>query len=451
MNKAIRYLSRNIFLPTSDRLKGTEVYRKLEFLENSQYWSRSDLEQFQNEQLQKILKHASQNVPFYKSFFRENKLSLSDFRTREDLNKLPIVTKDLIRRQGIEMFLDQSSNRKNWISFYSSGSTGEPFQYYLNPESYSMKYASAIRGWNWMGYQLGDHYAKLSQNPRKNALKMIQDKVNRCSYYFIPDLKPESINKLIIKLKKDKPSFIRCYPDPLYFIAREMKDQDIYFDWVKAINTTGNILTPEFRTLIETRFRAKIYDSYSCEGSAMFFQNNDFQGYLGSMESAITEVLDKSYNPVPPGKTGMHITTEMWNTAMPFIRYNTQDLVTTLIPSKKRSSKELFAIENIIGRDSDILVAPDGNRLIVHLFTIYFEYFPSIRQFQVEQVSQVKFIFRLIVDENFNKLIEREIFNYWVNFLGPKAEVQLELHNVLPYMPSGKRRFLIRNKDIKVS
>jgi phenylacetate-CoA ligase len=443
-----KHINKRIMLPLSDLINGTEIAARLCFLEKSQSWSRNELEAYQDERLRYMIKYACQNIPFYNETFRELHLTPSDIQTRADLDKLPVITKDTVRRTGIERFLDQSSDRKHWISFYSSGSTGEPFQYYLSRESFSMKYASAIRGWSWMGFSLGDSYAKLSQNERKGWNKKLQDKVNRCSYYFIPDLRPTTLLQVIQRLQNDKPSFLRCYPDPLYFMAQQMRDEGIRFQWVKAINTTGNILTPEARNLIENQFGCKLYDSYSCEGSAMYFQADGFEGYLGSMESAITEVIDQDGHAVEEGGTGLHITTELWNTAMPFIRYNTQDLVILSAGTGNHSGRQLFALDRIVGRDNDVLIAPDGNRLIVHLFTIYFEYFNSIRQFQVEQTTSDEFIFRLVVDSTFTKEIEKKIHDYWVRFLNGKANVIIEIHKQIPLCYSGKRRFLIRNKSI---
>jgi phenylacetate-CoA ligase len=165
------------------------------------------------------------------------------------------------------------------------------------------------------------------------------------------------------------------------------------------------------------------------------------------MESAITEVVDEKNNPVKIGETGRHITTEIRNLAMPFIRYDTKDLI---VPDHQKdlAGRNLFNIDKIIGRESDILIAPDGNLLIVHLFTIYFEYFKSIEQFQVEQTDKYSFIFRLVVNENFSKNEEKKIYDYWKSFLGNKSKLNIEIHDNIPLLFSGKRRFLIRNKEI---
>jgi phenylacetate-CoA ligase len=313
-----------------------------------------------------------------------------------------------------------------------------------------MKYAAALRGWTWMGYQLGDPYAKLSQNKRSSGLKKLQDFINRSSYIFIPDLSRDSLRKIIKLLLKQKPLFLRCYPDPLYFIAKILKEENSKLHGIKALNTTGNILSTEARNLIEKSFNCPVFDSYSCEGGALFYEGPDRDAYLGSMEYAITEVLDHNYTEVNPGQTGLHITTDLHNFAMPLIRYNTRDLVEKS-SSQTSSGMQLYRLNKIIGRENDILITPSGNLLIVHLFTIYFEYFDSILQFQIEQIQSHEFVFRLVVKDSFNSDIKNQIFTYWQNFLGKNVILRIEIHENIPVLYSGKRRFLIRNPEIKLT
>jgi phenylacetate-CoA ligase len=387
-----------------------------------------------------------EKVPFYTDWFNYNNLTPSDICNIGDLQKLPVVSKNEIR-ESPNKFKSKNLQLQKYNILNSSGSTGEPFTYYISKDAYSMKYSAAIRGWSWMGYRLGDFYAKLSQNRRNTVIKKMQDAFNRCLYLYIPDLTSNTLHKIIDKIGTEKPEFIRCYPDPLFFIAKILKDEKRPLKFIKAINTTGNILTDEARALIEEQFGCPLFDSYSCEGSAVFFEGPTRENYLGSMEYAVTEVINSNGIESKVGESGMHITTDLWNYAMPLIRYNTQDLV---LKSESVSScgRQLIGLGKILGRDNDILITPSGNLLIVHLFTIYFEYFDSILQFQIEQISTDEFIFRLVVNNTFAKETESQIIKYWQNFLGEKVKLTVEIHNTIPNSYSGKRRFLIRNPEI---
>ncbi len=444
----INFLNEKIILPFNDVLQGLSISEKLSFLLGSQYWTRDELIHYQEEQLHKLIRHIYEHVPFYKDWFRKNRLGPKDFKHLRDLSKMPILSKAEIR-QFPHNFKADNYNKKKSIRMNSSGSTGEPFEYFISKEAYSMKYAAALRGWYWMGYRLGDIYAKLSQNRRSGSIKKIQDLINRSLYTYIPDLSRPTLTRVIEKLEKDKPEYVRCYPDPLIFIAKLLKKENKTLPGIKAINTTGNILTDEGRGLIEERFDCPVFDSYSSEGSAIFSEGPTRENYLGSMEYAITEILDKNGQEVNPGDTGIHITTDLWNYSMPLVRYNTKDLVVKSVVTSS-CGRKLVGIDKILGRDNDILVTPSGNLLIVHLFTIYFEYFDSIKQFQIEQKQLDEFIFRLVINEKFTPNIQKQVFDYWKNFLGVNVKLTIEIHDVIPFLYSGKRRFLIRNNEIKL-
>lgn len=444
----IHFANEKLTLPLSDIFRRLTISEKLSFLLKSQFWSKDELINYQERQLQKLIVHASANVPFYIKWFYEHNIGPEDFNRHEDLARLPVVSKNEIRKDPLQ-FMAININEKDIIRLNSSGSTGEPFRYLLSRDAFSMKYAAALRGWTWMGYRLGDHYAKLSQNKRPSMLKKIQDMMNRSSYIYVDDLSPDGLRAIIETLSRKKPEYIRCYPDPLQFIAETLRADGKYLSGLKAINSTGNILTPEARKIIEERFRAPVFDSYSCEGSALFYEGPTRENYLGSMEYAITEVLDMSNNEVNSGAPGRHITTDLHNFAMPFIRYDTQDIVEKSSVSTS-CGRQLFGLSKITGRESDVLITPSGNRLIVHLFTIYFEYFDCIKRFQIEQTQPDEFIFRLVVDENYDKNIAEQIFGYWQKFLGKDVMLTIEIHDSIPLLYSGKRRFLLRNPEISI-
>ena len=59
------------------------------FLQESQWWSREQLEEYQLEQLSKLLHHAYENVPYYRRVFDERGLKPKDIQSINDLKKLP--------------------------------------------------------------------------------------------------------------------------------------------------------------------------------------------------------------------------------------------------------------------------------------------------------------------------------------------------------------------------
>jgi phenylacetate-coenzyme A ligase PaaK-like adenylate-forming protein len=440
------WLQENIVLSASDILSGQSISGSLHFLMDSQAWEPQRLAEYQEERLKLLIKHAYENVPFYHELFRQHHLVPSDIKSAQDLHKIPVTDKSAMRRHEPGFYLARNIPVRKSIRLNSSGSTGAPFTYFINPQAYSMSYACAIRGWYWMGYRLGETYAKLSQNPRSGYYKKLQDIVTRSHYMFIKDLTPENLRDTINKLNHTRPDFIRCYPDPLLFLSILIKEGFKLKYSPKAINTTGNILTSDARNKIEEAFGAPVFDSYSCESSAQFFEDPERKSYRASTEYAITEVLDS--NEVP-ATTGRHITTDLWNLAMPFIRYDTQDVIERSQESPDSEIK-LASFRQIIGRNSDILVTPSGKYLIVHTFTIFFEYFTEIVQFQVIQTKADHVEILLVVNNKYDKKTEKAIAEGLEDLIGRDVEIIIKTVNEIPVLPSGKRKFIVRDESVKL-
>lgn len=451
---AFQNFSQKTFLLLNDWLQNLTINKSLNFLLKSQYWNKAQIKKFQEERLKNLIVHASMHVPYYRDVFSKLKIKPSDFKTISDLKKLPILTKAEIKKHPLEYFKSENYGPKSYFINSSSGSTGEPLHYINDKVAYSINIAANLRGWYWMGYRLGDKFVKMSQYPRSENIKKIQDFFTNNVFIAIDDLDNIGYSRIVEEINFAKPKILRCYPDPLFFICKYLEKNNIKIHSPYAITTTGNVLMPEVRELIQRVFKAPVFDSYSCEGSAVFFNCSSNGKYHGSEETSIVELIDKNGNDVSGGESGRHITTNLWNYAMPFIRYDTQDF---LIRSEHQCQckRALIAIDKIEGRQSDILIGANGKKFIVHNFTTYFtrrdlEVFNTVEQFQIVQKSLELFEFRLIVNDNFNESVSQSIKKYWEREFGNGVTVKILQVNDIPTLESGKRRFLIRDNNLSL-
>jgi phenylacetate-CoA ligase len=436
-----------IILPSSDLLLDRSISKDLRFLQNSQWWSKEKLENFQNEQLQKLIQYSYKNVPYYTNLFDKLSISPKDIQTKEDLKKLPILTKADIKKNFPNLIVSQKLKKGEFYKSASSGSTGEPMQYYLSKKAYSMNIASNLRGWYWMGYRLGDKFVKISHNSRTSNEKKIQDFLLSNRYIDFKNIDNESLQNVINEINNYNPNFIRCYPDPLLFISEILENHDIKLR-PRAIATTGNTLHSSTRNKIENVFDCKIFDAYSCEGGASFFECETHSCYHSAMEYAISEFVDVVQ--VENGKyQGRMITTDLWNYALPFIRYDSQDIL-EWDDNKCECGRELLSVNRIIGRDSDILITPKGKRMIIHKFTIFFSKIEEVVQFQIVQDKLDHMIFKLVVNSKYSKSTEADILFFWNDAIGDGVIIEIEYVDQIKSTPAGKRRFLIRDSSISL-
>ena len=415
------------------------------FLQKSQWWGEEELKNYQNKKLSELIQHSYHNVTYYKELLDGLRLKPCDIKTTEDLQKLPILTKEIVRenvKNGKLIF--KNIKKKDMILNGSSGSTGEPLQYYITKDAYSFNIAANLRGWYWMGYRLGDRYSKLSQNPRNGIIKKIQDKINNCHYTLSQSLSIDDVKNIVISLKKSNVKIIRGYPSTIYILSNYIEKHKTTDIKLSSINTTGEILFPYMRKKIEEIFKCKIFDSYSGEGGALGFECDTHEKYHLASEYAFTEIIP-NYKFNMGKEKGEIVSTDFWNYATPLIRYNSKDVA---VISKKgcNCNRVLPVIDRIEGRDVDILVTPSGKSLIVHYFTGYFEWVDSVSQFQVIQTRADRVILKLVVNNNFNKIIKEKIYNDIRIYIGNDVDFSIEVVDEIPINPkNGKRRFVINN------
>ena len=442
------YYSENISLPISDLITGRQIGKYLKLLRRSQFWSAEKIREFQNARLRGLIGHAYVNVPFYRDILQRSGITPKDIQTVADLQKLPILSKNDIR-EGIRSrrLLDGSAKLKNLERNNSSGSTGEPLQFFLDWRASSIRKATAIRCWEWMDFQLGDKILRISQIPRKGLIKKLQDLSSRTVYVMANRLNEDEFKHIVKILNATRPRILRCYPEPLYLMAKYIEHSNVRVHQVAAINTTGSTLLPEYRELIEKTFRCRIYDSFSCEGGAVAFECPESNTYHASDEYAVTEVVDSQGN---PSKMGRLVTTDLWNYATPFIRYDTQDVV-ELSDQKCSCGRELLHIKRIYGRSSDILVTPGGQYLTVNNFTGLFQNLPSVDQFQILQKSPDEITVLIKANGCYDLTVQSQVIGIMKSVIKEDLKLKIEPVDDIPLTPNGKRRFLIRDASISLN
>lgn len=427
------FLHEHIILPLSDLLRGEQVHRYLRLLHEAEKWTPEQMDAFQQERLRKLLIHAATEVPFYQDWFYDHHL---DPQTAL-LDQLPIVNKGIMRQQGIDRFTADHFPAKKRISSRSSGSTGEPFSYLISKESNSVNTAAKLRTWYMAGYRLGDRYMKIANGARHGKLKKLQDKINNCLYVPFYSMSDEVLKAILDKVEYSHPTIIRSYPIPLYLLAQYRNTHDGYRHCPKHIMTTGSTLPAAYREEIERAFGCDIIDSYSCEGTADCYETSEHDGYHVTRYYGIIEVLDDKNLPITDG-IGHVVSTDLWNMAHPFIRYDTQDLV------EVKNGK----IIRIMGRECESFIDSNGQRYTVHNFVGFFQEDnrptrKSVDAYQIVKHHNGSISFRLVVNEQFNTDIEKYIVEHWQKQLN--VPIDIEVVDSIPLMHNNKRRTIIED------
>jgi len=416
------------------------------WLQRTQWFSLSKLEEIQRKRLRFLLEHAFRHVPFYHKVFRAKGLRPSDIKSAKDLVKLPIVTKGDIRH-NFHDFLSRDFQKYGPILNSTSGSTGEPFRYNIDRKTVGIANAATWRGWGYAGYKFGDKMAVLAGlslvSSKENLLRIASKKViKRMVKFPAINLRKEILEDYAKRMIQFKPKFIRGYPSSIYFFADFLKEEGIDLICPRAVLTTAEMLLPYQRKLIEGVFQCDVFDGYGAfDGGTAALECEEHRGYHMAVEKVVMEFVDEDGNSVAEGEKGRIIATDLFNYAMPFIRYDTGDMG-VYSNGECSCGRKLPVMKKILGRTTDILRFKTGAVLSGPSLTLILKDF-DITQYQLVQKKHDLLLVRLIRGKSYVDGDTKRLRKILENAIGKGVEIRFAFVDSIPTTRSGKWKFIV--------
>ena len=379
-----------ILRKAEDWTKKERVLRHLKLLKRLRGANREEIEAHQFRSLRRLLDHSYATVPFYRRQFDGLGLKPEDIKSLDDLALLPPLERRHIT-ENIDELISSGYGKKRLIRGNSSGSTGNPITFYKDRAAYSAGRAAVLMGWTLCGASPGVKMTTIWGNQKTveedwssigSRLKAWLYNNCRIPAYKLTDA--QHINQALAKMKKQNGGYIYGYTNSIYMLARHIEDNRIDFDgpFIGVLTTAENLL-PHQRALIE-RVLGPVYDGYGCgEILGVAFQCSQKSGYH-IMEPNV--ILEKGRG---FGDVSEVIVTDLWNYAMPLIRYRIGDLFSGS-PQQCGCGCTWNTIEAINGRASDLIPTPNGGYLLIpSVFgSSMLEEFPFIMQYQLAKTSR---------------------------------------------------------------
>jgi len=440
--KLISPIHENIF-------KRSKFLNYLGFLEESQWWPRDKLLNFQWKELQKLLKHSYEQTPYWCDIFKKLKIKPEDIKNYSDFQKLHIIEKQDIRKNKKSMVARNYAGKTFTKS--TSGSTGMPLELDYTSDSYDWRMAVSKRGYSWAGCEDGKKQAYFwgvslnQESVWKKYKEAIYLTVLRQKYINCYDFTEEKMRLTLDDLNKFKPEIIIGYVNPLYNFAKYIKNLGSIKFKPKAVIAAAEKLYQAQRETINNEFDCPVFNTYgSREFMLIASECPEHKGLHVNIENLFVEIIKEDGSAAGPGETGDIVITDLHNYGMPFIRYRIGDMA---VASDKQCpcGRKLPLLEDVIGRTLDIIKTPDGRFVPGEFFARLFREFGEIKQFQViqDQLETVKI-----------KIIkEREISSEKIEFirkrlsevLGKNVLVDMEFVETIPLTKTGKYRVTISN------
>jgi len=423
------FLSRNRF--------GGKYEKYFEFFKKTQWQSPEEIKQFQMTKLKEMMEIAYQKVPYYKNLFSEYGLTPGDFHTFDDLKKLPILTKEIIRC-NFSNLLNEDIKKMNVIRSSSSGTTGQKLEFYIPKElAYNVNFSLLYRFYDWAGVKLRDKRITIGGRLfTKKAPYWVYNKAENQLLLSIHHLSNETVDDYIEKIRKFSPVFIQGHPTGIFFLSQRMVESGISVS-SKAVFTTGETLDQNQREVIMKAFNTEVFESYGLgESVVAAFECEEHNGFHEASEIGIME-FEKT-------ASGLYniIGTSLWNDAMPFIRYRIEDLVELTSSGKCTCGRGLpLKIKRVVGRIDDVIFSPDDN--IILPVSIRMRIKPLLRPFENYQLQQLDIKeYALLIEGKLSDLRKNKFLKTLKEILGNYAQIKVEETNKI-MTESGKIRNII--------
>ena len=379
------------------------------FLQESQWWSRERLEEYQLQQLSTLLQHAYENVPYYHRIFDERGLKPKDIQDFTDLQQLPYLTKQIIQ-DNLEDLKARNYPSHKFRYATTGGSTGIPMGFYLeNRVSKAKEWAFMTTQWNRVGYKFGDKCIVLRGNVVESAAKgkfWEYDPINKSFVLSSYHLTDENMPKYIEKIREFEPKFIQAYPSAITILAKFMKENNIEpFPTAKAILCGSENLYSSQRELLEDVFKCRMYSWYGHTEQAVLAGECEHSTYYHIFpEYGIVELIGENGESVTKENAiGEIVATGLNNFIFPFIRYKTMDL--GVYANKKcECGREYPLLKRVEGRLQELIVAKDKRliTLTALIFAQHFNAFSKIKEMQLIQEREGEIIVNIVKTENYS-------------------------------------------------
>jgi phenylacetate-CoA ligase len=427
-----------------------ELFAKTEWL------SRTELEAYQDERIRAVVSHAFATVPYYRRLFDAHRLTPRDIRGRDDLAKIPLLTKTDIR-ENFDALRSTAVPKKDFRTGHTSGTTGTPLTVGYDRDTTWATYAVFDRHYRWAGCRMGRGGERIAV-ARGNVIVPLEQSAppfwrhNRTQNQLLLSsfhMSRANLPAYFAELRRYRPVVVDGYPSTLYVLARYLQGIGDTFP-VRAVVSSSETLYDFQRELIEERFACRVFDYYALAERAAFSGECDrHEGHHIAMDYGAAEVVDGDDQPVPRGTPGRLVGTTLHNMAMPLIRYVTSD-VTALREAACTCGRGLELMEDVTTKAEDILTLPDGRLISPSVLTHPFKPLDCIEGSQIVQTARDAVTVRIVPGASYTQALSDHLIKELGVRLGEGVRVEVQMVERLETSANGKFKWVISHVPLGI-
>ncbi len=373
--------------------------RLLDELRGQIGWTEDQVRKHQEEQLRKLISYCWENVPYYRSRWASHVSGPQDVQTLDDLQRLPLLTKEELRDELDDLTTRVEKDRGEEAR--SGGSTGRPTRYRMTRFDQEVSWAQLYLGWSWAGYRVGAPFLIVGGESVGVGLgdrRTWKDWVINRRVTSGSNLTIDRVQALARSPHFDRLEFIYGYPNAIREFGELLADIGRKPPRLRGVMCTAEVMRDEVRNRIsECLGGVPVLDQYGMnDGGILAIEGPERDGHHVFFYRAILEVLDDQNRQITAlRQPGRAVATSLTNFATPFVRYTTGDEVHWYTREPAASGIAWPRLGPIDGRTGDVIYLPSGRRIAMPGLTLVMRWIEDLHAYQFIQTGPSEVTVRL--------------------------------------------------------
>ena len=381
-------------------------------LDQTQWLPPTEIENLQMSQLQLLLRHAHDALPFWRE-----RLAAAGYRPQRELTpelfrSLPLLQRSEIQAQGRALLCaDLPQFHGGWYKSETSGSTGSPITYYGTALTQFFWRACTLRDHMWHRRDLSGKLAAIrpkvqsGQSSGWGPATDVAFMTGPCALLKLP----ADVDAQLTWLQAQAPQYLISTASNVCWLARRSIERGVRLPSLLQARSYGAVIPDWGRAAVRQAWDVALVDLYTAEEVGYIaLQCPQHEHYHAQCESLIVEILDEAGRPCEPGQIGRVVVTTLHNFAMPLIRYALGDYAEAGEPC--HCGRGLLVIRRILGRERNMLSLSGGQR--------HWPSFPSDKWAHAAPVRQLQ-------------MVQKSTEDIVLRVVAPRALTQAERHNLI--------------------
>jgi len=400
------------------------------------FLSREKLDALRDQRIRDIVRHAVRHVPYYRDWFAREGIDPHAIKCAADLDRLPLLDKELIRAQP-RLFV--ADNVRHTLSFLTSGSTGTPIEIHHDHHSLLANISYGEREREpvnrlcgsfrpkelYVGYDTST-FKKVIAFYEQNTMLPVRPRRRTVSLL-------EPIENIVELANRERPDILVGYGGWIALFFRTVSARGLKLHPPKLVMYMGEALPHGARDLIEREFGIPVMSRYNAvESFKIGFFCEERRGFHLHEDLCHVRIAQ-----------GRIVISNLINRATVLLNYPIGDLA-VMSAEACPCGRTFRLLSELEGRIEDILPLADGRQIHPRAVWQVFKGDCEVLQYQLIQHELRRFTLTLVTVDAaaFRRAVERALPQLR-QLLGADAIIETEQRTELKRGSGNKFRAVV--------